>query len=227
MIHIENKLFFNNCWGRVYLKEESISSCEISYDSTDSLLAWKWSWPKEKPQDLKGYPSIIIGDKAYSPPGDDSTTDPNFPLFLPKTRSIIASGDIEVIGSGGYDFAYDMFFLEGSSSTPSAVRSEIMIWFISSFTNPASKKGEYQIDGYTYDYHVNTEWDPQKPYLAFVLHGDKIPKQIPIHEFIKIGIEDGYVDPNSYLGAIELGPEIWWGEGNATVRNYTVTLLIE
>jgi hypothetical protein len=224
LIRWGNLAFYNNCWGRVYLEHGESASCAISYNPAVSLGEWRWSWPQERVTELKGYPSLIIGDKVYPPIGFDQTTDPRFPLHLPSMQSLWVAGEINVNGAGAYDFAYDMAFLESSASRPENMRSEIMIWLARSTECPAQKMGEYTIDGFTYDLHINTVWNPDSPYLAFVLRGDALPWRIPLHEFIRIGIEEGYVDPGAWLAAVELGPEIWWGEGEASVRGFELTL---
>jgi hypothetical protein len=98
-----------------------------------------------------------------------------------------------------------------------------MIWLVSTHECPATRFGEYEIDGHIYDFYVNTTWN-DAPYLAFVLQDSSPPRRFPLHEFIRIGIEQGYVSPRSYLAGILLGPEIWWGEGEATVHNLRFSL---
>lgn len=220
----DNKALFNNCWDFDSLRNKERASSIIFYDPATSICGWRWSCPKEAVEKLKGYPCLIVGDKVYMPAGYDPSTDPRFPLHLPDMKSLIAHGEINVTGSGDYDFAYDLAFLEGYFSRPETVRSEIMVWLKASQVCSAEKKGEYTINGYTYDFFVNTTWNPTVPYLAFVLKGKTLPQHIPLHEFIRIGIKEGYVDPNAWLAAIELGPEIWWGDGEAWVRDFRISL---
>ncbi len=219
-----NKALFNNCWGMGLLKDAGIAKSTVSYDPATSTCDWSWSWPREAVSELKGYPTLFVGDKVYAPPGHDASTDPRFPLHLPLMQSLWVTGDFRVTGSGGFDFAFDMAFLEGSTSWPSAARAEIMIWLDASMECPADKEGDITIDGFAYDIFVNTDWNPVVPYLAFVLKGDAFPRRFPIHEFIRTGILKGYVPADAYLAAVELGPEIWWGRGEASVRDYTLSL---
>jgi hypothetical protein len=220
----DNKALVNNCWGTVYIQHPELASTSVSYDPAASLCSWRWSWPEEAVSELKGYPSLVVGDKAHGLPNSDATTDARFPLRLRRIDSLLARGDIRATGSGAFDFAFDLLFLENAHSSPEAIRSEIMVWLVSSIPCAATKRGEYIIDGRVYDFFVNTEWHPEIPYLAFVLKEGAPPRRLPLHEFIRIGIETGYVDPDGWLAAVELGPEIWWGDGEATVRDYGISL---
>jgi hypothetical protein len=220
----DNMALFNNCWGIGFLTHGELASSVVFHDPASSICGWRWSWPREAVDKLKCYPSLIVGDKVHMPAGFDPSTDPRFPLHLPRMESLWARGEISVAGRGGFDFAYDLAFLRGTFSTPAAVRSEIMIWLEASMECPARKEGEYTIEGTAYDFFVNTDWNPDVPYLAFVLKGEAVPRRLPLHSFIRIGINEGYVDPDAYLAAVELGPEIWWGAGEASVRNYRISL---
>lgn len=223
----DNMAFFNNCWGSGYIQHKELVSCSIFYDPSASLSHWQWSWPQEAVAELKGYPTLFIGDKVNAPAGYDRSTDPRFPLHLPSMKSLWAEGDLQVAATGDFDFAFDLAFLEGNISTPKAVRSEIMIWLAASKDCPARKESEYNIDGSAYSLCMNTDWNPGVTYMAFVLEGESKPQRLPIHEFIKIAIQKGYVDPDAYLAAVELGPEIWWGEGEASMRDYRILLKVD
>jgi hypothetical protein len=220
----DNKALFNNCWGIGLLESADLATSVVFYDPASSTCGWRWSFPREAVTELKAYPCLIVGDKVYTPAGYDPSTDPRFPLHLPLIKSLWALGDIRVAGGGDFDFAYDLAFLEGSFSAPKAVRSEIMVWLVASKECPARKEGEYIIEGCTYDFFVNTDWNPGIPYLAFILECEALPLRLPLHEFIRIGIDKGYVGPDAYLAAVELGPEIWWGEGKASVHDYRISL---
>jgi hypothetical protein len=220
----DNLAFYNNCWGSGYIQHEELASCGISYDPSTSISHWQWSWPQEAEAELKGYPTLFIGDKVHAPAGFDRSTDPRFPLHLTSLKSLWAEGEVQVTASGVFDFAFDLAFLEGNISLPAAVRSEIMIWLATSKECPAQKEGEYTINGFAYSLCVNTDWTPGVTYMAFVLEGGSIPPRIPIHEFIRIAMQKGYVHPDAYLAAVELGPEIWWGEGNASVQDYRILI---
>jgi hypothetical protein len=220
----DNKALFNNCWGFGFLEQKELAHSVVSYDPASSTCGWRWSCPREAVSELKAYPSLIVGDKVHGLPGFDQTTDSRFPLHLPLVKSLVALGDFDVTGRGGFDFAFDLLFLEGAYSRPEMIRSEIMVWLDASMECPTHKEGEYIIEGHGYDLFVNTDWNPGVPYLAFVLKGETRPRRFALHEFIRIGIENGYIDQDAYLAAVELGPEIWWGEGKASVHNYAISL---
>ncbi len=222
----ENMALFNNCWGNHSLEPGDSASSVVRYDPATATCAWRWTWPREPGFDLKGYPSLIVGDKVWCPPGFDASTDPRFPLHLPDMKSLWVRGEMRVAAEGDYDFAFDLAFLEGPRSRPEAMRSEIMIWLATSKGDPAPKEGRYHIDGRAYDLCVdaNPVWNPGVPYLAFVLKDGTPPSRLPLHEFIRICVDMGHVAADSYLAAVELGPEIWWGAGEASVRDYAVSL---
>jgi hypothetical protein len=224
LLRWDNKALYNNCWGSGVSKNGESASSIVSYNPASATIGWRWSWPRVAETELKAYPALFIGDKVWAPFGFDESTDPRFPFYLPRLKSLWTQGEITVSGSGGFDFAFDMVLLEAPYSAPRTARAEIMIWLKASIKCPAGKAGEYIIDGHTYDFFVNTDWNPRVPYLAFVLRGDAPPQRIPIHEFIRIGIAAGYVPADSYLAAVELGPEIWWGNGEASVRNFGLSL---
>jgi hypothetical protein len=220
----DNKAFYNNCWGMGYLRNQDIASSVVFYDPASTTCGWRWSWPREAVDKLKGYPCLFVGDKVYAPAGLDRSTDPRFPLHLPLMKSLWTFNEIRVTGSGDFNFSYDLAFLEGPYSAPPAVRSEIMIWLTAYLECPAEKDGEYVIGDNAYDFFINTDWNPGVPYQAFVLKNDSLPQRLPLHEFIRIGIDKGYVDPDAYLAAVELGPEIWWGDGEASVSDFRISL---
>jgi hypothetical protein len=79
-------------------------------------------------------------------------------------------------------------------------------------------------DGTQYDLHINAEWNPPIPYISFLRKGESIPGRIPVHKFIDIVCNLGYFCSDAWLAAIELGPEIWWGDGRATIRDMNLRL---
>jgi len=220
----DNLALFNNCWRFQFLKDADLASSVMFYDPASKTCGWRWTCPKESEHELKAYPSLIAGDKVFKPADHDPSTDPRFPLSLSTMDTLEAAGVFFASGSGSFDFAFDLAFLDGPESKPERVNCEIMVWLDSSIPCVAPKLGEYRVDGYDYDFHVSTDWDPKVPYLAFLLKGDVIPDRVPLHRFIRIGIEKGYVDADAYLSAVELGPEIWWGEGEASVKNFRISL---
>jgi hypothetical protein len=227
LLRWENKSLFNNQWGQGYLSAGATHTGKMYYDPAARLIGWEWSWPYDRPQDLKAYPALIIGDKPFPTAGVDQSTDPRFPLYLPDVKELWFEGDIDASGTGDFNFAFDLNLLDERISRPDTIRTEIMIWVYANKACGAKKTGTYVIDGVPYDLHVNTDWNPAIPYVAFVRSGTAVPKKFPLHEFFAIAYELGFYGPKAYLSAIELGAEIWHGNGQATVRNCNLILKTE
>jgi hypothetical protein len=219
LLRWDGMALFNNHWGMGYLAEGHAHSGRVSYEPEGRLLSWEWSWPADRPDMLKAYPALIIGDKPYTPAGVDESTDPRFPLHIPDMKELWFEGQAEVSGTGEFNFAFDLNLLDGPLSAPETVRTEIMVWLAGTKACGAKKVGEYVVDGIAYDLHINTDWNPRIPYLAFVNKGPVIPKRFPLHEFFAIAFDLGFFGPEAYLCAVELGAEIWHGEGRVALRD--------
>jgi hypothetical protein len=213
--------FHDNCWQADLLSDPNSVSSLIWYDQFSDTVGWRWSWPPEAVAELKGYPCLIVGEQPFLLA--EPTTDRRFPLPVCDIETLWVRGDVTASGTGVFELAFDLFFLDTRVPVPADTSCEIMIWLVSTHECAATRHGEYQIDHHTYDLHVNTTWH-DAPYLAFVLRDNSPPRRLPLHEFIRIGAEEGFVDPDFYLAGPLLGPEIWWGEGEATIRNFRFSL---
>ncbi len=225
LLRWDNKALFNNQWGQGYLASGAVHSGKMFYDPKNDLIGWEWSWPVDRPEELKAYPVLIIGDKPFTPAGIDESTDPRFPLYLPEVKEIWFEGEISVSGTGDFDFAFDLNLLAGRRSAPEAIRTEIMIWVYANKVCGAKKTGAYLVDGIPYDLYISMDWNPAIPYLAFGRKGSQVPRRFPLHEFFAIAFQLGFYGPQAYLSAIELGAEIWHGSGKATLRNLSINLV--
>ena len=204
----------HNLWGAP--KNEKV---DLTLAKTDNSVSWTWSRP-----DPVKKPGISYVQPIY--PSARITLKTPVEVSEIKSFNLFADYNYTQKPAGSYNLAFDIFLREKGKSGDNR-KSEIMIWLAASKECPARKDGEYNINGSAYSLCVNTDWNPGVTYMAFVLEGESIPQRLPIHEFIKIAIQKGYVDPDAYLAAVELGPEIWWGEGEASLRDYRLLIKVD
>jgi len=224
VIRIDNFDLYNNVWGKAFLQADSIYSNSLRYNVKNKTVYWDWNWPFEAQKELKGYPSIVIGDKPFPLLSDDSTTDARFPLSINKIKKMTFYGNFNAISDGEFNYAFDLMVLNKNNSRPDNIKIEIMVWLISSIKCKEEKRDEININGFWYDIYVNTSWNPKTPYVAFVLRGKNVPQEIPIHRIFDEVDKIGFSLDNSYLSAIEVGVEIWTGHGNASLSNWKIDI---
>ena len=142
VIRIDNFDLYNNVWGKAFLQADSIYSNSLRYNVKNKTVYWDWNWPFEAQKELKGYPSIVIGDKPFPLLSDDSTTDARFPLSINKIKKMTFYGNFNAISDGEFNYAFDLMVLNKNNSRPDNIKIEIMVWLISSIKCKEEKRDE-------------------------------------------------------------------------------------
>jgi hypothetical protein len=217
-------------WGKdgVY---GSYSQCAAIRGNADGSTSarWTWSWP-DGPNEVKGYPAIIYGQK----PGYQKTPGSGLPVRLDLAQTILTSWAEHSTYTGRGHLSYDLWlardgdFHSGFNNNP--LTHEIML--------PVEPYGGYGLDRNPawYIRDVTISGIPYKLYKAdgfgtigwrFIVFQPYAPIKAmnnldwrPIFAYLK---SIGFIGGSEYLVSIELGTEVQYGTGDVIIDAFKAT----
>ena len=210
----------NNSWG----SDSSPAGWSESI-TTNSGSAWRtdFNWPSgANNNDVKAYPSAVFGwhwGWHFQNTG--------LPVQLSANRDINTSYAYSVnFGSGGVgNVAYDIWMHTQSNPNLENPSDEIMIWVnATGGAGPISQQAvisNLSIGGSTWNLHRgNIGWNV----WSFVRTSNSGSGSINIKAFTDYLRANQGVSAAKYLTSVEFGSEIFHGNGNLNVTNYTAAV---
>jgi hypothetical protein len=217
----------NNMWGKdgVY---GSYSQCVGIRGNADGSTSarWTWSWP-DGPNEVKGYPAIIYGQK----PGFQKTPGSNLPIRLDLAQQIYTSWSEHSSYTGRGHLSYDLWlardgdYHNGFNNNP--LTHEIMIpaepyggygldrnpaWYIEQTTINGIGYKVYKADGFGTIGWRFLVLQPQGPMLSFNNFDWK-----PVFNYLR---NKGFISGYEYLVSIEFGTEVQYGTGDVIIDSF-------
>ena len=99
-----------------------------------------------------------------------------------------------------------------------------MIWMhkTNSISPARTNRGTITIVGDNFDLWVNESHNDSWTYIAFVSETTSLSITLDLNEFMDYLISNDYVSPDLFLSGIEFGTEIFEGQGNIKLSEYSV-----
>jgi len=243
-IAYDNYIVLDNIWnnGATYNSNwtQSISAYQSSQGFTTT--AWNYNWLTETEGDrtaVKAYPEIIYGNKLGTLVSG-SKEETGLPEVISALPEFVVEFDYSesLNGSVERNVAIESFFhtdcnIKGPCDTVDDRKYEMMVWV----ENPESNKpGDLALTGVQID---NRLWDvyikprSNKEYIAFTAQTPFNQGTVNWNRFVEWTVEwttanaeaqsINPMSPNLCMGAIEMGTELWWGQGSFNLNNFKVT----
>jgi hypothetical protein len=174
------------------------------------------------------YPSLYQGCHPFggqSPNQGICTTGSNMPIVVSNITSATTSVS-GTVGSGDYDYAYDIWFTTNGSTQGSPTGgTEIMIWLNhSGFPSPfGSQIGAVTLDGAGWNvWGGNQDWKT----ISYVRQsGVSSVTNLDLLPIFKDAVSRGYLSNSYYLMDVETGFEIWTGGQGKAISSYSVSIV--
>jgi hypothetical protein len=64
----------------------------------------------------------------------------------------------------------------------------------------------------------------KRDYFTFLKQEPEYKGDTKIHEFLNYLVESNYIEPDEYLRNVDLGNEIWYGEGETIVNSFSLSI---
>ena len=211
----------NNAWGANQVSTFSQCVYASVAGSPNPRYGWTWNYPEELPDAVKAYPEIIYGKKPWF----STSTTLNLPRLLSPIPSLTVDFDLQHVGTGRYNTAFELWLTSQETATAQQISHEVMFW-IGAKGQPRPA-GSYETtvtfpDGRRCDLwlgEINT-WN----YLAFYFHVPFTSGVLEFGYYLDYLVRNNWLPPNCYIASLELGNEVWYGTGTSVLERYQVTL---
>ena len=240
-----NITLLNNIWNNGVMFSDQWTqgiSAQESEDGT-TIPSWNYNWLSETdgPRSaVKAYPQILYGNKIGTHVSADSSV-----TGLPATASSLPEFSIDLAytetfnGQVERNVALESFFhdtcdIKGVCHLGLDNRAyEMMVWIANPDSNKPGDLAEtaVDIDGRKWDVYIKP--NSNKQYIAFTANEPFSEGIINWNRFVEWTINwttansetlsINPLTPDLCMGAIEMGTEIWWGEGSFTLDKFVVT----
>jgi hypothetical protein len=211
-------LVVNNMHGAHRLvKGDSYKQC-IATSPGGFPVTWRWDVVSDQPY-VKGFPQILYG---INPWARIPSTD-RLPVQVSDVRKLTSSYFIGLQAEGTYNLAFDLWITEDDTPIESERTHEIMIWLAGNIPPGMARDREASIAGENYDFYRSTTEDGL-PFYLFIAQNRRTNGITNLGAFLFYLRANGLLPHDVYLSTIELGTEIWEGQGSAIVRAFSVGL---
>ena len=244
-VSYDDIILLNNIWNNRSLTSDawtqSISANQTSTGVTKPSWSYNWLSRTDGPEsEVKAYPQIVYGNKLGTHVSADKSV-----TGLPEEASNIPELTIdfeyteEFNGQVERNVALESFFhsscnITGPCDFEDNRAFEMMVWV----ENPDEKKpGDLALTGVMIDdrlWDVYIKPNSNKEYIAFTAHEEfggsgtlnwnrfvEWTMQWTAENHEALGIDQ--LSPELCMAAIEMGTELWWGEGSFTLEKFEVT----
>lgn len=208
-------VLYNNVWGG---RNEPHLQCVAVGPAT-----FGWNSTRLSPSNLSGpyYPEVIYGK---SPWRTVSTTS-SLPVEIESLESLDVSMEVSMKPYTKYNFAFDIWITNNTESSPADITDEVMVWLVWT----PGQEGGYVLDilndGYNvYQHRVYNITSPEEQNRShqFTAAKQGIPSKINLFAFLD-HLRKAKHDLR-YLASIELGNEVWSGEGATSFARFRIDL---
>ena len=217
----------NNVWGKE--KITNYKQCIFSFAKPNSGqirgFGWDWNWPIVN-DNVKAYPSILFGRK----PWHNYSTSPQLPLRIADISRLQVSFDLESQASGAYNLLLESWIIRDKFATSSDRTGELAIHLYQH--NVPGHAGKFiasvNLSGYNFDFYLEPKMTVPEDnhtwvYYGFIHTGKPIQHAaINMGQFIEYLVEHNYVNAQHYIASIELGNEIYDGQGKTQINSFAV-----
>ena len=214
-------------------------------------FGWRWDWPLDRGH-VKGYPEVHYGMHWHY--GYGKSTAPDVPIRIADIEEMTVRYDVDVTAEGVYNLAFDLFLSPDASGTETTHEIMVWVDMTGGLygVTPQYARSDgtiidnidhnVTIDGVDYDFHRQDDFDP---YGAIRSPGENPDWTSSIQQFVPADcpcpanrysgtldlatffdwlVDEGHVDPSSWVRVIRFGNEVIEGTGETWLREYEVTV---
>ena len=236
----------NNSWNsRAMHRQDWSQLINVTENANGSITpAWSYDWLGQFDGgeiDVKAYPEVLYGPKLGTHVSG-TREETGLPAKVTVLPEFVVTYDYSETGNAERNVAIESFFHDSDDIRgPCHDESEggdnrvyeMMIWV----NNPSIRTpGKLALTGVMVDnqlWNVYIKPDSDKHYIAFTAQNPTTSGTLNWKRFVEwtqdwtaANAEAERIDvlnPNFYMGAIEIGTEMWWGDGTFTLNEFEVT----
>jgi len=232
----------NNSWNSRSINDPNWSQIINVTENANGTIspAWAYDWRGQFDGDeieVKAYPEVLYGPKLGTHVSG-TKEETGLPEKVSQLPEFVVSYDYSETGNAERNVALESFFhdsddIRGPCDDDDNRVYEMMIWV----NNPSIRTpGQLALTGVMVDnqlWNVYIKPDSNKHYIAFTAQNPTTSGTLNWNRFVEwtrdwtaANAEERRIDvldPNFYMGAIEMGTEMWWGEGTFTLNRFEVT----
>lgn len=220
MLPCAGALLFNNVWN----KGDSRGARQELYVEGD-VGGWSWDWPENAGPAIKAYPEIVLGHSPWSAwRCGERLPAPlhDLRMFLDFDYSAAASTT-----AGSWATSFDFWITSSAKPTPKTITCNLNIWIQRHELRPpyVGKHETVTLGGRTYEAIIETPADnPAKAWntLCLVDIEPRTSGTLDLGELAAFLIARGLAQPEHFLVTAELGNEVAFGKGTATIRKFAL-----
>ncbi len=220
----------NNVWNASGVFSDNWSQCiTLSGNRSQPVASWDYNWlgrSEGNEFSVKSYPQVYYGRKtSFNQSGSVAETGLPAPLnSLPQFTIDFAFSET---GNAERNVAFESFFHYSREAEDDNKQFELMVWVGKpEIRTPGPIVTTARIDGRDWDVHVNPalSWG----YVAFVAQTPFSSGRLNWNAFIDWTRENGTafgvpaIVNNTWMGAIELGTETFWGTGTFSLDRLNI-----
>ena len=232
----------NNSWNSRSINDPNWSQLINVTENANGTIspAWAYDWRGQFDGDeieVKAYPEVLYGPKLGTHVSG-TKEETGLPEQVSQLPEFVVSYDYSETGNAERNVALESFFhdsddIRGPCDDHDNRVYEMMIWV----NNPSIRTpGKLALTGVMVDnqlWNVYIKPDSNKHYIAFTAQNPTTSGTLNWKRFVDwtrdwtaANAEERQIDvldPSFYMGAIEIGTEMWWGEGTFTLNKFEVT----
>ena len=221
----------NNVWNASAVFSNRWSQCiTLSGNRSQPVARWDYNWlnPSEGNEfSVKSYPQVYYGRKTrFNQSGTVAETGLPAPLnSVPRFTIDFAFSET---GNAERNVAFESFFHYSREAEDANKQFEMMVWVGKpEIRTPGPQVATARIDGRDWDVFVNPALD--WGYVAFVAQNPFSSGRLDWSAFIDWTRNNGpafgvpRIVDSTWMGAIELGTETFWGTGTFSLDRLNIT----
>jgi hypothetical protein len=226
-IVFDDFIILNNPWGKGSVKKYREMIFKANADSA-APFGWKWDWPVERTDDVKAYQCLSYGWNPWMA----DRTNKVLPVAIGNIAELSVSYDVAMSASGKYNLSFDFWITEYPGNTDPLelnVKREFMVWIDrkDSGIDQYWYVGPVIIDGDYYEFYRLKDLKGTLSSRDFMIFIKKVPirsGKLDITKFLEYLLKKKYVKEGEFFKNIDFGNEVWHGEGETVVNEFSVTL---
>lgn len=221
----------NNVWNSSAVFDDSWAQCiELTGGPGNYVARWDYNWLERSQGNdfaVKSYPQVYYGRKTqYNLSG--SVAETGLPVAIRNMPQFQVQYDYSETGTVERNVALESFMHNSCEAEEHNKQFEMMIWVgVPTIRTPGLLATTVTLDGQEWDVYTN----PSLPwsYVAFVARQPSTRGTLNWNKFVTWSRDVGpsfgvpHMNPNSCMGAIEIGTETFWGSGTFTLNRFEVT----
>lgn len=215
----------NNTWGEGTLVNGTDYTQTISYDPAIGIGSTdiEWSWPDGGR--VMAFPSVVAG---WSPWGEFGNRD--LAVQLGDLRALDLRFDLDLVGDhDNYNVCLDLWLTDKRGGNAEAITHEILFTLHDpvGLWEGADGRIDDPVSGYGADWMVSTRVEPGYTweFVYAAIDVDMLTGRIDLGGLLDQLVAAGIMGEDVWLTGIELGAEVYRGDGGLSINalDYTLT----